>query len=97
MHVKLFKRNSPIPLPEWFRHGNDCKLRKKSALENFPAYITNYTSQTDRSNEILEELQNIKLYKPCGRPNYSSSMLRFALLLRYTSKQTYKLLLRHFP
>ena len=32
-----------------------------------------------------------------GRPPYSSAMIRFALHLRYTSLQSYKLLLEKFP
>ena len=38
MHVKLFKQGLLIPLPEWFRHGTDCKLERKSA------YILNFES-----------------------------------------------------
>ena len=41
MHVKLFKCNLPLPLPEWFRSGDDCKLKRNSVLANFPAYISN--------------------------------------------------------
>ena len=41
LHVKLFSVASPIPLPEWFRKGSECCLRKKSMLENFPSYIRN--------------------------------------------------------
>ena len=37
MHVKLFKKSTPIPLPEWHRRGQ-CVLKM---LENFPPYMTN--------------------------------------------------------
>ena len=97
MHVKLFKCNLPLPLPEWFRSGNDCKLKRKSVLENFPAYISNFNCDSDHQGKILEELQQIKNYKKTGRPKYSSNILRFALVVRYTSRQAYKLLLEHFP
>ena len=30
--VKLFHKGSPVPLPEWFRHGRNAKLTKKSIL-----------------------------------------------------------------
>ena len=35
LHVKLFFKGSPVPLPQWFRHGRDCRLTHKSMLENF--------------------------------------------------------------
>lgn len=95
MHVKLFKFSQPLPLPEWFRSGTDCKLKRKSVLENFPAYIENFDS--DQSNKILEELLEIKNYKKTGRPKYSADILRFALVIRYTSRQAYKLLLEQLP
>ena len=38
-----------------------------------------------------------KHYKRKGRPPYTAAMLRYALLLRYTSAQSYKLLLVKFP
>ena len=48
------------------------------------------------SYEILEELQKRRYYKPKGRPPYSAAIIRYALLLRYTSLQAYKLLLQRF-
>ena len=36
-------------------------------------------------------------YSPKGRPKYSSSALRFALLLRYTSNSGYNFLKKHLP
>ena len=29
LHVQLFYKGSPIPLPDFFRKGGDCKLKKK--------------------------------------------------------------------
>ena len=40
---------------------------------------------------------DISNYQAKGRPPYSSAMIRFALYLRYTSLQSYKLLLEKFP
>jgi hypothetical protein len=42
LHVKLYKKSIPIPLPEWFRKGGDCRVTCRSVLENFPSYIRNY-------------------------------------------------------
>ena len=39
LHVKLFFKGSPIPLPQWFRKGHNCCLTRKSMPENFPNYI----------------------------------------------------------
>ena len=40
---------------------------------------------------------DISNYQAKGRPPYSSAMIRFALHLRYTSLQSYKLLFEKFP
>ena len=29
LHVKLYYKGSPVPLPKWFRHCHDCHLFKK--------------------------------------------------------------------
>ena len=42
-----------------------------------------------KPNTILDEIHCIKYYKPKGRKPYSSEVLRFSLLQRYTSKQAY--------
>ena len=30
LHVKLFFKDCPVPLPQWFRQGTDCRLTKKA-------------------------------------------------------------------
>ena len=96
LHVKLFSVASPIPLPEWFWKGSDCCLRKKSMLENFPSYIRNFVEVKKLPDYILSELELIQYKKPVDKPKYSVNMLRYALLLRFTSVQSYKLLLQQF-
>ena len=51
----------------------------------------------ENSNSLLEEMKRRMHFKPKGRPPYSSAMIRYALHLRYTSLQAYKLLLENFP
>ena len=85
-HVKLFSVASPISLPEWFRKGSDCCLRKKSMLENFPSYIRNFVEVKKLPDDILSELELIWYKKPVDKPKYSVNMLRYALVLRYTEK-----------
>ena len=102
LHVKPFSVASPIPLPEWFRKGSDCCLRKKSMLENIPSYIrllklTYFAEVKKLPDNILSELQLIRYKKPVDKPKYTVNMLRYALLLRFTSVQAYKLLLQQFP
>ena len=67
-------------------------------LDNLPPYIRNVAS-SDGNNDysILEELERRKHFLPKGRPPYSAAMIRYSLLLRYISLQTYKLLLEKFP
>jgi len=93
--VKLFYEGSPVPLPEWFRKGHSCKLSRISMLKNFPPYIMNRV--TDMSNDVLKELHGMQYLKSKGRPPYSSNLIRFALMQRYTSAQSYKLLLEEMP
>ena len=44
-------------------------------------------------SDIIEELQQAKFKK---KPSYSTSLIRYALILRYTSLQSYKILLKDF-
>ena len=51
----------------------------------------------EKKNTILDEIHSIQYYKPKGRKPYSSEVLRFALLQRYTSKQAYIQLQEKIP
>ena len=94
LHVSLSYLGYHVPLPEWFRSVHGCKLSKKSMLENFPPYLR---SKGKEMNPILKELNDIQHYKPQGRTPFSSQLIRYAILLRYTSFQSYKLLLEKLP
>ena len=82
------------PLPEWFRHGQNCTVTRFSMLETFASYIK---QKGEECSVILKELNNIQYYQPQGRPKFSSILIRFALMLQYSSCQTYKLLLKKLP
>ena len=88
LHVKLFYKGSPLPLPQWFRHGRDCRLTRKSMMQNFPNYIKLEGEQTF---SILEELKFKK------KRIFSAIVIRYSLLLCYTSLHTYRLLMKEFP
>ena len=94
LHVELQYRSNPVPLPSWFTMGRNAKLTKLSMLQNFPAYLRNVGN---KSQDVIEELQQRQHYQTKGRPPYSCEMIRFALLLRYTSAQAYKILLGKLP
>ncbi|XP_065664750.1 uncharacterized protein LOC136086382 [Hydra vulgaris] len=80
MHVSLFYKSSYLPLPPWFRNIG-CVLKKKSVLENFPAYIKNYLEENSLTNDLMTELNEIKYKKPVDRPKFSSNLLRYSLIL----------------
>jgi hypothetical protein len=94
LHVKLFYEGSPVPQPEWFRkkNNNDSTLTSRGMLVNFVAYIKSSVKPS-----LLEELLKLKNMQPKGRPPFSAEVMRFALRLRYTSKQAYDCLLEEFP
>ena len=39
IHVQVYFKGCPLPLPPWFREGKNCKLTSLTQLENFPSYI----------------------------------------------------------
>ena len=94
LHVQLTFQGFSILLPDWFCIGHNCTLNRFSMPENFVSHIKN---RFDLFSTMLSELNSIQHYKPQGRPKYSSSVIRYALLLRFMSWEPYKLLLQQFP
>jgi hypothetical protein len=90
LHVKLFHKGSPIPLPKWFREGQDCKFKSKDMLPNFCTHIR---EQCEQWGDVLDEIQKIRYMKS---PTYSASLIRYALMLRYSSLPAYKLMMKEF-
>ena len=93
--MQLQYNGDPIPLPPWFIQGRTAKLTRVSMLINLPSYIRNVAVETPYT--LLDEMNAQKYYKPKGRPPFSAAMIRFALHLRHTSAQAYRLLLEKFP
>ena len=75
LHIKLFYKGCSVPLPQWFRQGQDCRLSRKSMLENFPVYLESYI---ENISPIFDELQKQMFTK---KPVYSAKIVRYALLL----------------
>ena len=80
LHVKLSYKGSPLPLPQWFRHGRDCKLTNKTMLENFPSYIR---TECEQFPSIFDELQQIKFKKTLFIQLRSYAMLLCYRILHY--------------
>ena len=59
-------------------------------LENFPSHIQTVVCQ---NKTIFDELKDVRFKMS---PAYASELIRFALMLQYTSVQSYKLLLHEF-
>ena len=91
LHVKLFYKGSPLPLPQWFRHGRDCRLTRKSMMQNLPIYIK---SEGEQTFSILKELKEFKFKK---KRIFTAKVIRYSLLLCYTSLHTCRLLMKEFP
>ena len=91
LHVKLFYKGSPLPLSQWFHHGRDCRLTRKSMMQNLPNYIK---LEGEQKFNILEEFKELKFKK---KRIFSSNVIRYSFLLRCTSLQTYRLLMKEFP
>ena len=94
LHVQLQLSGKPVPLPSWFVAGRNSTLKRYSMLENFPSYLSGYGED---ENKIIAEMSKISHYSAEGHPPYSSDMIRFAVMLRYTSGQAYKLMLETLP
>ena len=92
LHIKLFYKGSPLPLRQWFHYGRDCHLTRKSMMQNLSNYIKLEGEQTF---SILEELKELKFKKK--KRIFSTNVIRYLLILRYTSLQTYRLLMKEFP
>ena len=96
LQVRLSYEGIPLPLPDWLRSAPNAKICRLSMLENLPTYINSRAEELPPS-EILSEMRSISWLKPKGRPPCSSSVIRFSLLLRYSSRQVYALLLKELP
>ena len=90
LHVQLQLCSKPVSLPSWFITGRNGTLTSYSMLENFPSYLAGYS---ESENKIIAEINKIQHYSAKGRPPYSSDMIRFSLMLRYTSAQAYTLMM----
>ena len=87
LHVQLQFNGNPLPLPPWYTEGTDAKLDRFTMSQNFPSYIKNLADVNPYP--LLDEIENRRHCKPRGRPPYSSVMIHYALILRYTSFQCY--------
>ena len=92
LHVELQYCNNSVSLPDCFLQERNSKLTRFFMLENLPIYFKSFADD----HSLLSELQKRNHYKHTRQPPCLSKMIRFVLLLRYTSLQAYKLLLEKF-
>ena len=78
LNVKLFYKGSHLPLPQWFHHGSDCHLTKKSMMQNFLDYIRLEREQTFN---ILEELKGLKFKKSISSPILFDIQVFYVIIL----------------
>ena len=95
LHVKLSFEGFPLPLPDYISCSKGSKIRNLDMLTNLPNYCRNITHNYDI--EPLKDLLRLVNYCPTGKCEYSTSTLRFALQLRYTSNAAYNLLRQYLP
>ena len=92
LHTQPFFKGAPVPLPQWFGHGRDCRLSRKTMLKTF---LLIYSHER---NSILLYLKNYTIHEHRLKKRiYSANIIRYSLLLRYTSIQSYKMLVEVFP
>ena len=89
LHVVLSFESSPIPLPDYITTAAGCKLTSLDMLTNLPNYCRN--ASHSYHIEVIEELIKLRFY------HYPSVVLRFSLLLRYTSNSAYKFINKFIP
>ena len=97
LRVILFYGKKHVPLPKWLRKSSNCRLTSFSSLENLVTYIKNAIEARSLKSEVIEELLSVELMKKKGRPKYSSEIMRFALLLRTTSRSAYDFMKNFLP
>ena len=54
LHVTHFYKGCSVPILQWFRQGQDCRLSRKSMLQNFRIYLESYI---ENIYPIFDELQ----------------------------------------
>ena len=64
-------------------------------LTNLPVYCKN--AEEICETDVIKEVIKLQYYNPQGRPPYSANVLRFALIMRYTSNSAYRYLKRFLP
>ena len=78
--------NTPYPRGLWIAK-HDCVFESVTELDNYPTYIR---SVKDKNPTLIED--EVNQLKYIEKTDYSASLVRYAILLKYTSLQSYKVL-----
>ena len=62
LHVKLFFKGCPVPLPQWFRQSTYYCLIRKSMLENFPVCLRTYADNHSTSVQSYKKTHLLSQY-----------------------------------
>ena len=63
LHVKLYYKGFPIPLPEWIRKGSICKLKFVTMLANFASYsVTGLKKRQNYFNALMQRYTSRQAY-----------------------------------
>ena len=87
LNVKLSYEGSPLPLPNYIDQAEGSRLTSLDMLTNLPVYCKN--AERTCETKVINELIKLQYYNPKGRPPYSATVLRFALIMRYTSNSAF--------
>ena len=82
---------SPVPILKWFTATRSAKIISKSMLPNFTFHMR---CEYEKQDPVLEEVGKLRFTN--SKPVYSANFVRDALMLRYSSRSAYKLLLTEF-
>ena len=94
-NVKLSYEGRHIPPPTYIHRAEGSRLTSLDMLTNLPVYCRNAEGSCEAN--VIKELLLIQYYNPKGRPPYSTSVIRFTLIMRYTSNSAYQYLKNFFP
>ena len=95
INVKLSYEGCHIPLPNYIDRAEGSRLTSLNMLSNLPVHCRNVEGTCETN--VIKELLQLQYYNPKGRPPYSTSVLRFALIMRYTSNSAYQYLKNFLP
>ena len=82
-------------LAQVYYYRSPCKAHQVFEAVSFPSVLK--SAAESHPPTIMDELRRLEYYQGKGRPQYSAAVMRYALLQRYNSAPSYRLMLEQFP